>query len=139
MTGAESVDVRVRGLTKHYGDVEAVRGIDFDVYHGEIFGLIGPDGAGKTTTFNVLAGILDPTAGDVTLLGELPRVARTNVGYLTQQFSLFDDLSIDENLRYIAGLRDVAAEAFAERRGRYLALMDLAGIGDRLASQLPAV
>jgi ABC-2 type transport system ATP-binding protein len=136
VTGADSVDVRVRGLTKHYGDIEAVRGIDFEVYHGEIFGLIGPDGAGKTTTFNVLAGILDPTAGDVTLLGEPPRVARANVGYLTQQFSLFDDLSIDENLRYIAGLRDVAAEAFAERRGRYLALMDLAGIGDRLAGQL---
>jgi len=56
------------------------------VYHGEIFGLIGPDGAGKTTTFNVLAGILDPTAGDVTLLGELPRVARTNVGYLRSNF-----------------------------------------------------
>lgn len=136
MSGAESVDVRVRGLTKHYGDIKAVRGIDFDVYHGEIFGLIGPDGAGKTTTFNVLAGILAPTSGEVTLLGEPPLVARTNVGYLTQQFSLFDDLSIDENLRYIAGLRDVAPDDFAERRGRYLTLMDLAGIGDRLARQL---
>ena len=136
MIDAPSIDVRVRGLTKHYGDVEAVRGIDFDVHHGEIFGLIGPDGAGKTTTFNVLAGILDATAGDVTLLGDAPRVARTNVGYLTQQFSLFDDLSIDENLQYVAGLRDVPAGAFAERRQRYLALMDLAGIGDRLARQL---
>ncbi len=130
------VDVRVRGLTKHYGEIEAVRGIDFEVHHGEIFGLIGPDGAGKTTTFNVLAGILDATAGDVTLLGQRPRDARTNVGYLTQQFSLFDDLSIDENLKYIAGLRDVPAGAFAERSQRYLALMDLAGIGDRIAGQL---
>jgi len=130
------VDVHVHGFTKRYGEIEAVRGIGFEVRRGEIFGLIGPDGAGKTTTFNVLAGILDPTAGDISLLGEPPRAARTNVGYLTQQFSLFDDLSIDENLRYVAGLRDVAADAFTERRERYLALMDLAGIGDRLAGQL---
>jgi ABC-2 type transport system ATP-binding protein len=133
---AHRIDVRVRGLTKHYGNVEAVRGIDFEVQHGEIFGLIGPDGAGKTTAFNVLAGILEPTAGEIALLGEPPRLARTNVGYLTQQFSLFDDLSVDENLRYVAGLRDVPAAAFIERSRRYLALMDLAGIGDRLAGQL---
>jgi ABC-2 type transport system ATP-binding protein len=133
---APRIDVRVRGLAKHYGAVEAVRGIDFDVRHGEIFGLIGPDGAGKTTTFNVLAGILEPSAGEIALLGESPRVARTNVGYLTQQFSLFDDLSVDENLRYIAGLRDVPEDALAERSRRYLALMDLAGIGGRLAGQL---
>jgi ABC-2 type transport system ATP-binding protein len=130
------VDVHVHGFTKRYGEIEAVRGIGFEVRRGEIFGLIGPDGAGKTTTFNVLAGILDPTSGDISLLGEPPRAARTNVGYLTQQFSLFDDLSIDENLRYVAGLRDVATDAFTERRGRYLGLMDLAGIGGRLAGQL---
>ena len=136
MTDGSPVDLRVRGLTKHFGDIAAVRGIDFEVRRGEIFGLIGPDGAGKTTTFNVLAGILEPSAGDVSLLDQPPRIARTNVGYLTQQFSLFDDLSIDENLRYIAGLRDVAPAAFAERRQRYLALMDLATIGGRLARQL---
>ncbi len=136
MIAAPAIDVSVRGLTKNYGAVEAVRGIDFEVRHGEIFGLIGPDGAGKTTTFNVLAGILEPTAATIALLGDPPRIARTNVGYLTQQFSLFDDLSIDENLTYVAGLRDVPAGAFAERRTRYLALMDLAGIGDRLAGQL---
>ncbi len=136
MSEAPPVDLHVLGLKKRYGEIEAVRGIDFDVRRGEIFGLIGPDGAGKTTTFNVLAGILEPTAGDILLLGERPRVARTNVGYLTQLFSLFDDLSVDENLHYIAGLRDVPAEAFKERRQRYLALMDLAGIGDRLAGQL---
>jgi ABC-2 type transport system ATP-binding protein len=133
---ATRIDVHVRGLEKHYGAVEAVRGIDFDVRHGEIFGLIGPDGAGKTTAFNVLAGILEPSAGEIALLGEPPRIARTNVGYLTQQFSLFDDLSVDENLRYIAGLRDVPDDALAERSRRYLALMDLGGIGDRLAGQL---
>ena len=80
---------------------------------------------------NVLAGILEPTSGDITLLSEQPRFARANVGYLTQQFSLFVDLSIDENLRYIAGLRDVSAGNFAERSLRYLALIDLGGSSDR--------
>jgi ABC-2 type transport system ATP-binding protein len=136
VTAAPPIDVCVRGLAKRYGETEAVRGIDFEVRRGEIFGLIGPDGAGKTTTFNILAGILQPTSGEITLLGEHPRLARANVGYLTQQFSLFVDLSIDENLRYIAGLRDVSAADFAERSRRYLALMDLGRIGDRLAGEL---
>ena len=136
MIAEPPTDVRVRGLTKHYGKTEAVRGIDFEVRRGEIFGLIGPDGAGKTTTFNILAGILEPTTGEVALLGEPPRLARANVGYLTQQFSLFVDLSVDENLRYIAGLRDVSADAFADRSRKYLALMDLGGIGERLAGDL---
>jgi ABC-2 type transport system ATP-binding protein len=133
---AATVDVRVRGLAKRYGAIEAVRGIDFEVRRGEIFGLIGPDGAGKTTTFDILAGILEPDVGDISLLGERPREARSNVGYLTQRFSLFDDLSVDENLHYIAGLRDVPPDAFAERSRRYLALMDLGGIGERLAGEL---
>jgi ABC-2 type transport system ATP-binding protein len=133
---ASPIDVRVRGLTKNYGETEAVRGIDFEVRRGEIFGLIGPDGAGRRRRSTCSPASLTPTSGDITLLGERPRIARANVGYLTQQFSLFDDLSIDENLRYIAGLRDVPADAFAERSQRYLALMDLGGIGDRLAGQL---
>jgi ABC-2 type transport system ATP-binding protein len=79
----------VEGLHKRYGKVTAVCGIDFAVRRGEIFGLIGPDGAGKTTTFHILAGVMEATAGNVQVLGQLPRDARLGIGYLTQQFSLY--------------------------------------------------
>ena len=136
MNDALDVDVEVRGLRKRYGTHDAVRGVDFAVRHGEIFGLIGPDGAGKTTIFNILAGVLEPTGGDVAVLGAPPRLARTSTGYLTQQFSLFPDLSVDENLRYAGGVRDVPADVLDERRRRYLGLLGLVGVGDRLAGRL---
>lgn len=128
--------IQVEGLVKRYGKLAAVKGIDFTVERGEIFGLIGPDGAGKTTTFQILAGVMVATQGRVQVLGRLPRDARLGMGYLTQQFSLYLDLSIDENIRYSAGLREVPADRFQERRNRYLKLMDLDRFGDRLAGQL---
>jgi ABC-2 type transport system ATP-binding protein len=128
--------IRVGDLHKRYGKFSAVRGIDFTVQRGEIFGLIGPDGAGKTTTFQILAGVMAASAGVVEVLGRSPRDARLGIGYLTQQFSLYLDLSIDENMRYSAGLREVPPQRFAERRDRYLKLMNLDRFGDRLAGQL---
>ena len=128
--------IRVEGLHKRYGRLTAVRGIDFSVQPGEVFGLIGPDGAGKTTTFHILGGIMEATAGTIQVLGQAPRNARLGIGYLTQQFSLYLDLSIDENLRYIAGLRSVSDRDFADRRAKYLRLMNLERFGSRLAGQL---
>ncbi|MGJ5673817.1 MAG: ATP-binding cassette domain-containing protein [Nostochopsis sp.] len=126
----------VRGLHKHYGQLAAVRGIDFTVYKGEMFGLIGPDGAGKTTTFHILGGVMEATAGEVEIFGQAARDARLKTGYLTQQFSLYLDLSIDENLRYTAGLRQVPDDLLWERRQKYLQLMSLEKFGDRLVGQL---
>ncbi|ELS32635.1 MULTISPECIES: ATP-binding cassette domain-containing protein [Pseudanabaena] len=128
--------ISVRNLSKRYGDFLAVKGIDFAVQQGEIFGLIGPDGAGKTTCFHILGGVMESSGGEVLVLGEAPRTARLNIGYLTQQFSLYLDLSIDENLRYSAGLRQVPDDQFQLRRDKYLRLMSLERIGDRLAGQL---
>ncbi len=128
--------IEVVGLHKHYGKVEAVCGIDFVVAPGEIFGLIGPDGAGKTTTFQILAGVMDASAGQVSILGRSPQDARRNVGYLTQAFSLYADLSILENLRYTAGLRHVPAAEFCDRAHYLLALMGLEKFPQRLARQL---
>lgn len=130
------VIIQVQGLRKRYGKVEALHGIDFEVHRGQIFGLIGPDGVGKTTTFQILAGVMEATAGEVRVLGQPPRDARLGIGYLTQQFSLYLDLSIDENLRYSAGLREVPQLLFVQRRAKYLQLMGLEKFGSRLAGQL---
>jgi ABC-2 type transport system ATP-binding protein len=128
--------IQVQNLVKNYGAIAAVRGINFSVQPGELFGLIGPDGAGKTTTFHILGGIMEATAGVAQVLDQPARAARLMTGYLTQQFSLYLDLSLDENLRYAAGLRQVPDDVMAERRDQYLRLMDLDRFGDRLAGQL---
>ncbi|MEH1807675.1 ATP-binding cassette domain-containing protein [Nostoc sp.] len=128
--------IEVRGLHKHYGNLAAVRGIDLSVHKGEMFGLIGPDGAGKTSTFHILGGVMEATAGEVQIFNQPARDARLITGYLTQQFSLYLDLSIDENLRYAAGLRQVANDLLQKRRDKYLKLMNLERFGDRLVGQL---
>ncbi|MEH2179027.1 ATP-binding cassette domain-containing protein [Nostoc sp.] len=128
--------IEVRNLHKHYGNLAAVRGIDLSIHKGEMFGLIGPDGAGKTSTFHILGGVMETTAGEVQIFNQPARDARLITGYLTQQFSLYLDLSIDENLRYAAGLRQVADDLLKERRNKYLKLMNLERFGDRLVGQL---
>src|SRR5260370_29609337 len=91
--------IRVSQLSKHYGDVKAVRGIDLDIGDGEIFGLIGPDGAGKTTTFQILAGVMEPSSGVAEIFGQPARSARSQTGYLPPAFSLSPDLPVSENIR----------------------------------------
>jgi ABC-2 type transport system ATP-binding protein len=128
--------IRVRGLTKRYGAVEAVRGLDLDVHEGEIFGLIGPDGAGKTSTFQILGGVMGATAGTAELLGRPAREARASVGYLTQAFTLYPDLSVAENLRYVGELRRVPREEIETRGRRYLAMFGMDRFTARLAARL---
>jgi ABC-2 type transport system ATP-binding protein len=128
--------IRVRGLRKSYGALEAVGGIDLEVQPGEIFGLIGPDGAGKTTTFQILAGVMPESGGELEIFGRKPRDARAWTGYLTQTFSLYPDLSVWENIRYIGELRRVPLQRIEERGERYLRMFDLARFGDRLAGKL---
>ena len=134
--GAEDPIIQVRGLCKRYSKLVAVKDINFTVNRGEIFGLIGADGAGKTTTFHILAGVMEATSGEVKILGQLPRDARLSIGYLTEQFSLYPDLSIDENLRYSAGLRQIPPHLFRQRRAKYLRLMGLEKFSSRLAGHL---
>lgn len=129
-------DIEVKGLQKNYGKLAAIRGIDFTVQPGEIFGLIGPDGAGKTTTFQILAGVMESTAGKVEVVGKIPREARLAIGYLTQKFSLYLDLSLAENIRYSAGLREISGSQLATRSSKYLRLMNLEKFSDRLAGKL---
>lgn len=129
-------------VTKKYGDVIAVRDLSMSVEPGEMFGLIGPDGAGKTTTIRLMCGLLRSDAGSVRILGRDPvkeHVAVTqSIGYLSQRFSLYGDLTVDENLAFFAeihGLRTSDTEIRA-RRARLLELTQLAPFSGRLADQL---
>ncbi len=134
MTAAPAIEIR--GLAKRYGAVQAVDGVDLEVRAGEIFGLIGPDGAGKTSIFQILGGVMEATAGTARLLGEPAREVRALVGYLTQAFSLYPDLSVAENLRYVGDLRRVPRDAIEDRGRRYLAMFGMEGFTGRLAGRL---
>ncbi len=133
---AEPVAIRATGLVKHYGTVEAVKGLSLEIPKGEIFGLIGPDGAGKTTTFQILAGVMDASSGDATIFGQPARDARAHTGYLTQTFSLYPDLTVMENIQYIGDLRRVPRSDVARRGHRYLSMFDMDRFAGRLAGRL---
>src|SRR5260370_15379661 len=130
------IAIRVRNLRKVYGQIEAVRGIDLDIKAGEIFGLIGPDGAGKTSTFQILGGVMQATSGEAIMLGRSARDARSYVGYLTQVFSLYHDLTVAENLRYMGELRRLSANEIERRGRRYLEMFSMNRFTDRLAGKL---
>ena len=131
-----SAAIKVDTLTKKYPTTEAIKGISFEVHPGEIFGLIGPDGAGKTTTFQILAGVMEATSGHCEIFGKPAREARTQTGYLTQAFSLYPDLTVAENIRYIGDLRRVPRHEIQERAHRYLSMFDMDRFTDRLAGRL---
>jgi len=128
--------IRVRGLTKNYDGFEAVKGVDLDIAGGEIFGIIGPDGAGKTSVFQVLGGVMEPTSGEARMYGKSTIEARQFVGYLTQTFSLYQDLSVAENLRYVGQLRFLTRKQIDERGDHYLRMFDMHRFTDRLAGSL---
>ncbi len=128
--------IHIEDLWKRYGKVEAVRGISLDVRPGEIFGLIGPDGAGKTSTFQVLAGVMEATSGTASIFGKPARDARSETGYLTQVFSLYPDLTVLENIRYMGDLRRVPPDEITRRGQRYLRMFDMDRFEDRLAGRL---
>src|SRR5262249_38192177 len=117
--------IRVKDLWKRYGAVEAVRGINLEVKEGESFGLTGPDGAGKTTTFQILGGVMEATSGAAEVFGRPAREMRSQTGYLTQAFSLYPDLSVMENIRYIGDLRLVPPDQIVERGRRYLRMFNM--------------
>jgi ABC-2 type transport system ATP-binding protein len=130
-----AVDVR-----RSFDRATAVAQLTLEVAAGEIYGLVGPDGAGKTTTLRMLAGLLEPSAGQVRLVGldpfgDDPRV-RELLGYMPQQFSLYGDLTVAENLAFFRELFCLSRQAFVSRRDRLLAITRLAEFKDRRAAAL---
>ncbi|MGK7933683.1 MAG: ATP-binding cassette domain-containing protein [Microcystaceae cyanobacterium] len=128
--------IEVKGLQVLYGTKAALQGIDFTVDEGEIFGLIGTNGAGKTSTMKALAGVQRVTSGTVRVMGHSPAQMRSALGYLTQQFSLYNDLSITENLEYYAKIRHLPDEIFQSRQKKYLEWLGLTPFVNRLGRQL---
>jgi len=132
--------VEARGIRRSFGGVRAVDGVDLVVRAGEAYGLVGPDGAGKTTTLRLLVGALLPDEGSVSVAGRdlrrEPDEARAKIGYLAQRFSLYGDLTVWENLRFFAEVRGIRAEPLRARAAELLAFVGLDGFEDRRAEQL---
>jgi ABC-2 type transport system ATP-binding protein len=132
--------IAARGLRKSFGATAAVDGLDLEVARGEIFGLVGPDGAGKTTAIRTLCGILDADAGEAAVAGfdvrRQPEEVKRRIGYMSQRFSLYGDLTVAENLRFFASLHRVSHEERRRREAELLGFSRLAPYRDRLAQNL---
>jgi ABC-2 type transport system ATP-binding protein len=134
----QDIMVQVDGLTRRFGDLVAVDNLSFTVHRGEMFGLIGPDGAGKTTTLRVLLGLLAPHGGTVRTCGlnPLKEGARLSerIGYLSQRFTLYGDLTVDENISFFASIHGV--KGWKARRDELLDLLRMTPFRERLADRL---
>ncbi|MEI6702730.1 MAG: ABC transporter ATP-binding protein, partial [Deltaproteobacteria bacterium] len=132
--------VEVRNLTKCFGSLTAVDSISLSILEGELFGLVGSDGAGKTTTLRMMAGILDPSAGYITVLGypfpsQVEKV-HDHIGYMSQRFGLYPDLTVSENIAFYADIFGVTGSELRERSERLLEFSGLAPFTTRLAGRL---
>jgi ABC-2 type transport system ATP-binding protein len=132
--------LRLEGLTRRFGDLTAVDGVSFEVGRGELFGLVGPDGAGKTTTLRMLAGVLRPTSGDAFLDGvsvaREPERVKHGLAYMSQRFGLYTDLTVAENLAFYADLYRVPRKERPARLERLYQFSNLEPFKDRLAGKL---
>ena len=140
MTPGESPAIFARGLRRRFGATVAVRDLSLSVARGEIFALLGPDGAGKTTTLRMLCGAVAPDAGTALIdgidLSRDPERVHARLGYMPQRFSLYADLTVQENLDFYAALFAVPDEARAERERRLMEFSGLSAFRGRLAAQL---
>jgi ABC-2 type transport system ATP-binding protein len=132
--------ITASSLSKHFGEVHAVDRLSFEVNAGEIFGLVGPDGAGKTTTMRILAGVMGADSGAATIAGcdvvHNPEGAKSLLSYMSQRFGLYEDLTVDENLRFYADLFGVRRKQRQQRSLELMAAAGLSDFGNRLAGKL---
>ena len=137
---ANGVVIEANGLTRRFKKVTAVDGLDLSVRKGEIFGLLGPDGAGKTTTIRMLCAIMDPTEGSAQVAGfdtkKDPEEIKKRIGYMAQQFSLYGDLTVLENLTFFADIYEVGRKERQERIERLLEFARLTQFKGRRAAHL---
>jgi ABC-2 type transport system ATP-binding protein len=136
----EGPAIRVEHLSRRFGSFVAVDDVSFDVRRGEVFGFLGSNGAGKSTTIRMLCGLLSPSSGKASIdgidVGRDPEGVKRRIGYMSQKFSLYERLTVDENIRFYAGLYGLTGERLARRRAFALEMGGLAGRDRMLASEL---
>lgn len=123
-------------IDKSIGVKKVVQSLNLQIFRGELFGLIGPDGAGKTSFMRLLSGAISPDAGELRVFGKKPVQARAQIGYMTQHFSLYPELSVIENLWYLAALRGLSEEVISSQQEKLLNKVGLLQYSDRLAAHL---
>jgi len=128
-----SIAIETRELTRRFGQLTAVQDLTLRIDRGEVFGLLGPNGSGKTTTIRMLCGLLEPSSGQAMVAGidvaVAPEQVKQNIGYMSQRFGLYEDLTVTENLDFYAGVYGLRGPA---RTARLAAVIDFVGLGGRL-------
>ena len=137
---SDDVAIHARGLTKRFGTLVAVDNVDLTVRKREVYGFLGPNGSGKSTTIRMLCGLMRPTAGEIDVLGyKIPRDAealKRRIGYMTQRFTLYEDLTVGENLDFLAAVHELSRAAARPRIAELLERFRLADRRDQLAGTL---
>jgi len=132
--------IRARALSKHFGEVIAVDGVDLEIPAGQIYGFLGPNGSGKTTIIRMLCGLLTPSAGNVHVLGlQIPAQTeslRSKIGYMTQKFSLYDDLTVQENMHFMCRIYGLSRSDAGTRIDELLERYALTSLRDRFAGAM---
>ncbi|HQV35518.1 MAG TPA: ABC transporter ATP-binding protein, partial [Flavobacterium sp.] len=133
--------ITVQNLTKTFGTFTAVKGISFDVYKGEIFGFLGANGAGKTTAIKMLIGISKPSSGKAVVAGydvvENTESVKKSIGYMSQKFSLYDDLTIKENITFFGGIYGLSRKNIKLKMNDLLTELSLQDVANKLVGSLP--
>jgi ABC-2 type transport system ATP-binding protein len=132
--------IEIKNLTKIFGDFTAVNNVSFNVKKGDVFGFLGPNGSGKTTVIRMIMGLISPTSGTGKVLGydvstENEKI-RSHIGYMSQKFSLYEDLTVEENLDFYAGVYNVQKDKIKEKKKEILEMADLIGRKNMITSNL---
>lgn len=133
--------IKTNGLTRKFGDFTAVDAITFDVQAGEIFGFLGANGAGKTTAMKILCGLLSPTSGEAKVAGfdvykEAEKI-KQNIGYMSQKFSLYENLTVKENIHFFGGIYGISRKELLQKTSELIERLGLGDEGDKLVGSLP--